>query len=165
MLVESAPSHHVCFQAIVDFRHELERKRLMRRPVSDVSIARSRSTALTLRIVVAGMQCVSKSYSFALVCMILAGDLSSTISFAMTSISASQSGGGMGVFSLTLSLSVVLATSRPRKTSLQTHFCACTASNIKSALLKFLPLSLATLASNPSQPFNPSFFPTLASTS
>lgn len=60
----------------------------------------------TFRIVVAGMQCVSKSYSLARTCKILAGERSSIMSLAMTSIRASQSGGGMGVFSEIWSLQV-----------------------------------------------------------
>lgn len=58
----------------------------------------------TFRMVVAGIQCVSKSYNLARTCRIRAGERSSMISFAMTSIKASQSGGGIGVFSLTVSL-------------------------------------------------------------
>lgn len=40
------------------------------------------------------------------------------------------------------------------------YFCACTASYINNALLKFLPHSLATLSSNPEPLFRPSFSPT-----
>lgn len=60
----------------------------------------------TFRIVVAGIQCVSKSYSLARTCKILAGERSSIMSLAMTSIRASQSGGGMGVFSEIWSLQI-----------------------------------------------------------
>lgn len=58
----------------------------------------------TFKTVVGGMQCVSKSYNFALTCKILAGECSATISLAICSIKASQSGGGIGVLSLTSSL-------------------------------------------------------------
>lgn len=58
----------------------------------------------TFKMVVAGMQCVSRSYSFARTCRMRAGERSSTISLAITSIKASQSGGGIAVFSETLSL-------------------------------------------------------------
>ena len=61
-------------------------------------------SARTLRMVVAGMQWLSKSYNFALTCNILAGVCSSMISFAICAIRASQSGGGIGVFSVTFSL-------------------------------------------------------------
>lgn len=58
-------------------------------------------TLLTLMIVVGGMQCVKRSYNLARTCMILCGERSSIISFAITSIRASQSGGGIGVLSVT----------------------------------------------------------------
>lgn len=54
--------------------------------------------------VVGGMQCVSRSYSLARTCKILAGVCSSMISLAIWPISASQSAGGIGVVSVTFSL-------------------------------------------------------------
>lgn len=65
----------------------------------------------TFKIVVAGIQCVSKSYNFALTARILAGDRSAMMSLAITSINASQSGGGIGVFSFTTSLSSFISES------------------------------------------------------
>lgn len=56
------------------------------------------------RIVVGGIQCVRRSYNFARTCRILAGECSSSISLATWLIKASQSGGGMGVLSVTFSL-------------------------------------------------------------
>ena len=103
VLVERAPLDHVCFQDIVNFRHELESEGLVER-VSKASITSMQKDSNTFRIVVAGIQCVSKSYSFALTCRIRAGERSSIISLAMTSINASQSGGGIGVFSVIWSL-------------------------------------------------------------
>lgn len=99
VLIECAPLHHVRLQAVIDLGHELECEGLYRSVSINVLLESPRSYIVTFRIVVAGMQCVSRSYSFARTCKILAGDRSSIISFAMTSMSASQSGGGMGVFS------------------------------------------------------------------
>ena len=76
--------------------------------VLEVMICRDEAR-LTFRIVVAGMQWESKSYNLALTWRMRAGVRSSMISLAMTSIRASQSGGGIGVFSETLSLDGVLA--------------------------------------------------------
>lgn len=75
----------------------------------------------TLRIVVAGMQCESRSYSFALACIIRAGDRSAMISLAIASINASQSGGGIGVFSDTFSLIVYVSVSHDQNAR-QTYF-------------------------------------------
>jgi hypothetical protein len=47
----------------------------------------------------------------------------------------------------------------------ETYFCACTASNINNALLKFLPLSFAILLFSTSTSFHPSFAPTFLNTS
>jgi hypothetical protein len=58
----------------------------------------------TLSIVVGGMQCVKRSYNLARTCRILAGDRSAIISSATKEINASQSGGGIGVSSVTFSL-------------------------------------------------------------
>ena len=44
------------------------------------------------------------------------------------------------------------------------YFCACTASYINSARLRFLPHSLATICSSPASAFRPSFSPTPFST-
>lgn len=104
VLVESAPLHHVCFQSIVDLGHELEGERLCPALAPNTVLISMLCLRRTLRMVVAGIQCVSRSYNFARTCRILAGERSSMISFAMTSIRASQSGGGMGVFSVTCSL-------------------------------------------------------------
>lgn len=58
----------------------------------------------TLRMIVGGMQCTSKSYSLPRTCSILAGVCSAMMSLATCSMSASQSGGGIIVFSDTFSL-------------------------------------------------------------
>ena len=106
----------------------------------------------TFNTVVAGIQCVSRSYSFARTSRIRAGERSSIISFAMTSIRASQSGGGIAVLSVTLSLwSYQLHVSTILPPLYGTYFCACTDSNINNARLRFLPLSFAILLSNGSQ--------------
>jgi len=47
----------------------------------------------------------------------------------------------------------------------KSYFCACTASNINNALLKFLPLSFAILSFSLSASGHPSFFPLRLSTS
>lgn len=75
--------------------------------------------------VVGGIQWVSRSYSLALTWRILAGDLSAMISSATTDISASQSGGGIGVLSETFSLySRQQSPRRMRVKMAPTHFCA-----------------------------------------
>lgn len=104
VLVEGTPLHHVGFQAVVDLWHELEGESLGQVSHRPDNASLRFNHQCTFSTVVAGMQCVSRSYSLARTCKILAGERSSTISFAMTSMSASQSGGGIGVFSLTLSL-------------------------------------------------------------
>lgn len=58
----------------------------------------------TFKIVVGGMQWLKRSYNFARTCRILAGVCSAMISSAICAIRASQSGGGMGVLSVTFSL-------------------------------------------------------------
>lgn len=103
VLIEGAPFHYIGLQAIVDLRHKLESESLHKSLSAECKYVK-RKESCTFKIVVAGMQCVSKSYNFARTCSIRAGVRSSTISFAMTSIRASQSGGGIGVFSVTLSL-------------------------------------------------------------
>lgn len=109
MLIEGCPSHDVGFQAVIDFGHELEGQSLVFGSAVRSMTGKPRPISVrserTFKMVVAGMQCVSKSYSFARTCRIRAGDRSAMISFAMTSIRASQSGGGIGVLSFTLSLS------------------------------------------------------------
>lgn len=109
--------------------------------------------------VVGGIQWVSRSYNLALTWRILAGDLSAIISSATTDISASQSGGGIGVLSETFSLYEHQQFPGLRVKMAQTHFCAWTASNINRARRRFLPLSLASRLLSPGQSFQPSFFP------
>jgi hypothetical protein len=111
VLVESAPLDHLGLEGVVDSGHQFEGESLPCRMISNRSCEfwleiHEGLTKCTFKIVVAGMQCVSKSYSFPLTCNMRCGDRSSIISLAVTSIRASQSGGGIGVFSLTLSLSL-----------------------------------------------------------
>ena len=67
MLVESTPLDNVGLEDIVDFRHELEGQGLRGKSAEAytdmVDVAR-----LAFRMVVAGMQCVSRSYSLARTC-------------------------------------------------------------------------------------------------
>lgn len=56
------------------------------------------------------MQCVRRSYSFDRTSKMRAGECSSMISLAICAINASQSGGGMGVSSVTFSLESVSQT-------------------------------------------------------
>lgn len=77
-----------------------------------------------MRIVVAGMQCVRRSYSLLRTCRIRAGVCSANISSAIWEMSASKSGGGIAVSSLTTSLRTYqqCPLSEPRQKI--THFCA-----------------------------------------
>lgn len=86
--------------------------------------------------------------------------------FATWEMRASQSGGGIGVVSVILSLYSGVSTLSPssRNRNDRSYFCACTASNINNALLKFLPLSLAILSFNPVTTPHPSFLPACAKT-
>jgi hypothetical protein len=60
VLIECAPLDHVCFEDIVNLGHELEGESLDE-CVSKVPVWSIRQDDQTFKMVVAGMQCVSKS--------------------------------------------------------------------------------------------------------
>ncbi len=140
VLVEGRPFHDLSPQTVVYFWYDLEREGLQPSERHELSLIRQR----TFKMSVAGIQCVSKSYSLARTCSIRAGVCSAMISSATCSIRASQSVGGMGVESLTTSLFVHGEPGASGR-SISPYFCACIASNINSAFRKLRPLSLAIL--------------------
>ena len=104
VFVEGRPLDYLGAELVVDALDQTERQELS----ASVAVCSVRGTAggkNTLRMVVGGMQCVSRSYSLLRTCMILAGVCSARISSAIWLINASKSGGGMGVESFTQSLS------------------------------------------------------------
>lgn len=129
MLVERGPSDDLGLESVVDFGDELERQGLTAkdtwvRPESRTDHAVTRDEGGTLRIVVGGMQWVSRSYSRARTCNSRAGERSAKISSAVREMSASQSGGGTGVLSVTRSLHAGVSEQASKPTSLpdSTHF-------------------------------------------
>lgn len=122
VFIECRPSNHFGLQVVVDALNELECQGLEAVSTPQTILVRGR---LTLRIVVGGIQCVRRSYSRARHCSSLAGDRSARISWAIIWITTSQSGGGIGVLSVTFSLvgkSVSAAWDGSRR--ILTYFCA-----------------------------------------
>lgn len=106
MFIERRPLDHLGFQGVVDLANKLESQGLK---IVNKTYFGFYVVGLTLRIVVGGMQWVRRSYSRARTCNNRAGDRSAKISWAVRAIKASQSGGGIGVLSVTFSLEIYIS--------------------------------------------------------